>query len=380
MEIKTKNRVGLSIFFFLAGVIFSSWTSRIPTIKASLNLNEAELGSLLFLMPISSFLGLGLSGWLVEKYESRISLFWGFITLCIFFLMIGLSNSVVFFGLSIFLFAFANRILSISINTQSITVQRLFSKKIIGSFHGLWSIGGIVGVGITTLFIALDINIITHFYIVTSVGILTALFCFKILIKKDNTKSRTTISFRKLDPQLLLLGLLIVLIATCEGGMFDWSGIYFKDIVKVDVFSMGYFIFMIFMALSRFASDKLIEKLGMPKMYIISAVLVATGLTIAVAFPYFWPAIIGFSIVGLGTAAVFPMTLALAGKSKNYSPGIAISIVATFAMAGMLLGPPLIGYVAHAFGLRISFTMLIAFALMLIPISKKYFLITTIEE
>lgn len=380
MELKSKNRIGLSIFFFLSGLIFSSWTSRIPSIKSNLNLNEAELGSLLFLMPISSFIGLGFSSWLIEKYDSRIPLIWSFLTISIFILMIGLSNSVLVVGIAIFLFAFSNRILSISINTQSITVQKLYEKKIVGSFHGLWSIGGIVGVGLTTLLIALEVSIKIHFYIITSIVIIAALVSYNILIKDDRSKSSGRIKWRKIDPQIMLLGTLILLIATCEGGMFDWSGIYFKEIVKVEIFSSGYFIFMIFMALSRFASDKLIHKFGMQNMYILSVSFVAVGLGIAVMFPNFWPAIIGFSLVGIGTAAVIPMTLTLAGSSKNYSPGIAISLVSTFAMAGVLVGPPLIGYIAHAFSLRISFLILILFAILIIPVSKKYFSIESTDR
>jgi MFS family permease len=82
---------------------------------------------------------------------------------------------------------------------------------------------------------------------------------------------------------------------------------------------------------------------------------------------------IGFSLVGFGSAAVIPLTYSLAGASKKYSPGMAISLIATFGIAGMLLGPPMIGYLAHAFNLKVSF---IAFALagfMLIPISQLFF-------
>jgi MFS family permease len=129
---------------------------------------------------------------------------------------------------------------------------------------------------------------------------------------------------------------------------------------------------MAFMAFSRFISDRIIDKIGMPTTYVVSALLVISGIGLSILFPRFWPAIIGFSLVGFGTAAIIPMTYTLAGASQKYSPGIAISLIATFGILGMLLGPPLIGYLAHAFGLKISF---IAFALagvMLIPVSQLF--------
>ncbi len=82
---------------------------------------------------------------------------------------------------------------------------------------------------------------------------------------------------------------------------------------------------------------------------------------------------IGFCLVGLGTASIFPMTFLLAGSSRKYSPGMAISIVATYALAGSFTGPPLIGYLAHAFGLRISFFAFAFAGIMLIPASQLFF-------
>jgi MFS family permease len=130
---------------------------------------------------------------------------------------------------------------------------------------------------------------------------------------------------------------------------------------------------MIFMALSRFLSDLVIRKVGMPLTYIASSLCIVLGIGIATIFPFFIPAMIGFSLVGLGTAAVVPMTYVLAGTSHKYSPGMAISIIATYAIAGMLLGPPLIGYLSHAFNLRISFITFALSGLMLIPISQMFF-------
>src|SRR5690606_13512994 len=92
-----------------------------------------------------------------------------------------------------------------------------------------------------------------------------------------------------------------------------------------------------------------------------------------VFYPLFWTSLIGFGLVGLGTAAIVPMTFTLAGHSKKYSPGMAISIIATYSIAGLLIGPPLIGYLAHAFNLRLSFITFAIAGIMLIPMSRLFF-------
>src|SRR5436309_2470438 len=141
-----RQRVFLSLLFFITGFTFATWASRIPTIKANFSLNDAQLGTILLFMPFSSLLGLPLSGWLVSRFDSRIPLAASFVLNTAALLSIGWASNTVWLVLSICVFAFSSRILNISLNTQSINLQKLFDKKINGSFHGLWSSGGIAGV------------------------------------------------------------------------------------------------------------------------------------------------------------------------------------------------------------------------------------------
>jgi MFS family permease len=219
----------------------------------------------------------------------------------------------------------------------------------------------------------LGTSIQTHFIMVGVVALILTLVSYQYLLKNDRAEKGNKIILGKPDPYIFYLGVVAFLSAICEGGMFDWSGIYFQQILHVEIFTYGYLIFMTFMAASRFLSDKIIAIIGMPNTYIMSALCVVTGIAMAVIIPTFWTAMIGFSLVGFGTAAVIPMSYALAGASRKYSPGMAVSIIATYSITGMLLGPPLIGYLAHAFNLRVSFVIFGICGLMLIPVSKLFF-------
>lgn len=373
MKSENQQRIALSTYFFLSGFCFSTWASRIPNIKMAFDLNEAELGNLLMVMPVSSLIGLPVSGWLVSRFESRYPLIVSFILLSVSLSLIGIANNLFLLITGIFAFAFSMRIFNIAMNTQSLTLQKAFPRKIIGSFHGLWSTGGLLGVAFSTLLIKLDIPIYQHLPAVSIFTLILAFIAFSSLLKKDRSPQGNKLRFGKPDKPTMYLGLIVFLAAITEGGMFDWSGVYFKEVVGEDVFTLGYLIFMIFMALSRFFSDRIVEKIGMEKNYIISASLVCFGVLLMITFPYFWPALIGFCLVGIGVAAIFPMTFLLAGSSEKYSPGMAISIISTYAIVGMLLGPPLVGYFAHLFNLQVSFILFFTSALMLIPISQLFF-------
>ena len=212
-----------------------------------------------------------------------------------------------------------------------------------------------------------------HLLSVALFTFIASILAYRYLITHDRSPQGNSLKLGKPDKFILYLGLMVFFAAVCEGGMFDWSGVYFKEVVKEEIFTLGYLIFMVFMALSRFFSDRAIEKLGLEKMYVISASLISTGILTVIIFPYFWPAIAGFSVVGLGVAAIIPMTFSLAGTSEKYSAGMAISIIATYGIVGMLLGPPIIGYLAHLFNLKISFLLFMTSGLMLIPVSQLFF-------
>ena len=211
MDLKNRQRTFLRIFFFISGFCFSTWASRIPTIKTTFDYNEAELGTILLFMPISSLIGLPISGWLISRYDSRIPLAIAFIAVALALLGIGFAFTDVHLIASLCVFAFSMRILNISMNTQAITLQKKFDRRIIGSFHGLWSTGGIVGVGFSTLMVALNITMANHLLLVSVATLATTLFSYKFLLRNDRSTSGNKLILGKPDPYIVYLGLLVFL-------------------------------------------------------------------------------------------------------------------------------------------------------------------------
>lgn len=162
---------------------------------------------------------------------------------------------------------------------------------------------------------------------------------------------------------LLQLGIIGFCCLSCEGCMFDWSGVYFKQVVKAEgsMVSLGYACFMIMMATGRFVGDKLAEKFSRKKMVQVSGVLIFSGMMFAVLLPYLITAAIGFLVVGFGVSTIVPLLYSTVGKADlKVSKGIAIATVSSIGFLGFLMGPPLIGYIAQLAGLQYSF-MTIAF-------------------
>jgi MFS family permease len=146
----------------------------------------------------------------------------------------------------------------------------------------------------------------------------------------------------------------------CEGAMFDWSGIYFQKVVKADKdwVGAGYTAFMCAMATGRFVADWVANHLRFQRTIFFSGLLIATGLMIAVLFPFLGTAIAGFILVGFGVSSVIPLVYSEAGKSTSTSAGMALTAVSSIGFLGFLMGPPVIGVIAGAFSLRISFAFI----------------------
>ena len=343
MELKVKQRIAIGVCFFLSGVCFSTWASRIPTVKDFFYLNEAQLGNLLMVMPITAVLGLPVSGWLVSKYNTRGPLLSSFIIYALCLFGIGLSTSIYMLVIALTGFSFSLRLINVSMNTQAVTLQKEFTKKINGAFHGFWSLGGILGLLLSTIMIKFDIGIAVHLGIVSILTLIGIFIFYPFLLKNDKPKTGNKLILGKPDAFVMYLGLIVFFAAVCEGGIYDWNGVYFKEVVNVELYTTGYLSFMICMTLSRFYSDLIIDKIGIEKTFILSALLIVFGMAASIIFPFFWPAIIGFCITGFGVATLFPMAFTLAGESKKYAVGMTISIISTYSIVGMLVGPPLIG-------------------------------------
>lgn len=355
-----RYRIAASVFFFIAGLTFSTWASRIPAIKYELHLSDAGLGGVLFALPAGLMVSLPLSGWLVSRYGSRPMLMIGSFLYPSILVLLSLSPSVALLTLSLFFFGMAGNLINIAMNTQAVGVELLYGRSVMASFHGLWSLAGFSGALIGTFFVSKDLSPFIHFSFVSVLAILLVLLSYKSTIPHDAGNRQPQKLFVKPDRKILLLGLIAFCCLLCEGAMSDWSGVYFKNIVQSppSLVTLGYVAFTGTMALGRFLGDSLVTKFGVKRMLQLSGVMITTGLLTAVIFPYLLIAIAGFLLVGFGVSSVVPIVYGLAGKSTTMSAGTALAAVSTIGFLGFLIGPPLIGFIAQAVSLRWSFTLI----------------------
>jgi len=361
MNYLSQRRVALGALFFFMGICFASWAARIPDIQAKFQLSEGELGTLLLCLPIGSMLGLPIAGWSVHRYGSR-----SVILICSFAYaftlpLIGLAPSLWTIAPVLMGFGVLGNIMNISLNTQALGLENQFGKSILASFHGIWSMAGFTGAGVGAGMIFLNFSPAAHYVVVALLSAVMILLSQKFVINdKPAPGEESGLVLRKPDALLLRVGLISFLGMMAEGCMFDWSGVYFKKIVEAEpqYVSLGYVCFMGAMASGRFVTDKASNRFGKVPVLQVSGLLIFLGLLLSVVIPNLFTAAIGFLMVGAGVASIVPVSYGIAGRSKLYSPSVALALVSTISFFGFLVGPPLIGFVAELFDLKVSFALI----------------------
>ena len=357
---KRQIRVAVSAFFFCQGLCFATWASRIPDLKSTLHLSDAALGSILLALPAGQLIAMPFSGRLITHFGSKKVLRICALLYAICLTNIGLATQPWHLALGLFLFGVCGNMCNISVNTQAVRAEKIFDRAIMTSFHGVWSIAGFTGAAIGLLMMGQYITPYIHFWIVAALVISTIMITQKYLQPGRAAATEKKSFFSKPDGMLVQLGIIGFFSMASEGAMFDWSGVYFQQIVNApkSLIALGYLTFMIAMATGRFAGDKLITKYGRKNMLRISGILISSGLFTAVLLPHIITATIGFLIVGFGVSSIVPMIFSAAGKHSKISPGIALAAVSSISFLGFLMGPPLIGYVAQLLNLRYSFALI----------------------
>jgi MFS family permease len=366
-------RRAVGAMFFMAGLCFASWASRIATIQEKLHLNEAELGGVLFAIPLGLMISLPLSGWAVTKIGSRRVLVAALGLYGITLITLGFAPTTWTLIGCLVVFGLASNATNISVNTQAVATEALYPKPIMASFHGLWSLAGFLGAGVGAFTIGRDIAPQTHFMIISVIIMVTIAACWRYLHNDKNPAGSGGSAFVMPDKSLIILGLIAFCSMVVEGAMFDWSTIYFKKVVGATKAweGAGYTAGMCFMAAGRFVADGFSHRFGLKRTLQVSGTLSTIGLLIAVIFPTLIPAIIGFMFVGAGISSVVPMIYSAAGKSTTMQPGAAIAAVSTISFVGFLVGPPVIGLLAEVSSLKVSFIFLAIMAALVVVFTTK---------
>ncbi|MGV8135810.1 MAG: MFS transporter [Mangrovibacterium sp.] len=349
-------------FYFLQGLCFSSWASRIPDIKTTLGLNDAAWGTILLMIPLGQITGMMFSGLLVTKLGSKRILRFAILGYCLSLIAIGSARTEFALLAGLVIFGFFGNFCNIAVNTQGVTIESMYDKPIMASFHGGWSLAGLTGGAVGLIMTSSGIAPLFHFTFIALLVIIGSAFNIGYLQPDVRRAEKTGGISTKKKPELFLfwLGILAFCGMAAEGAMADWSGLYLKDIVQMPHYlaPLGLTMYMVTMATGRFFVDSFTHRWGRKQVLQGGGALIFVGLSLAVIYPHPLLTLVAFMIIGMGTAGIVPTVYSVAGQKTKIPTGFALTVVSSISFLGFLLGPPLIGYVSNATSLRYSYGMI----------------------
>lgn len=370
-------RLATAAFFFISGFGYSSWASRIPFIQQQLHLNEAQLGAVLFAMPIGLMLTMPFTSYLLGRVNSRKIVLLGALSFNLVLSLPGFATHTWQIVLILFCFGSTRNMFNLSINAQSVGVQKLYSHSIITTFHGIWSMAGFAGAAFGYLMVKFNIGTAYHLTSVSAVLLFLVIYFYKDTLNQEPLAQQTKKPVFSLpDKHLMKFAIICFGCMSCENTMYDWTAIYFEKAVHATKSgaTAAFVIYMVCMTIGRFTGDKLVTRFGIKALLRWSGWLIFGGLSLAVVLPYAIPAAAGFAMVGFGVSCIVPLVFSMAGKSKTMSSGQALASISTIGYLGFLMVPPLVGFVAQAANLRWSFGIIALLGAVII------FMVSTIKE
>ena len=239
-------------------------------------------------------------------------------------------------------------------NVDAAALERRSAKPIMSSFHGLFSLGGMVGSAIGGAFAAAGVPPLTHF-VVSAVLFGAVAICVFPWLPAEQADGGPSLGFRFTRP-LAILGAIAFCVLVGEGAMADWTAVYLRDVLGTGPGSaaLGYAVFSGAMAAGRFTGDWLNLRLGPARLVRGGAVLATVGIGFALAGNSVALALIGFACVGAGFSCIVPIVFGAGANVEGIAPGAGVAAVTTAGYLGFLTGPPLIGFTAEFAGLRVG--------------------------
>jgi MFS family permease len=365
-------RIANTVFFFVSGFGYSSWVSRIPHIQAQLNLSEAEFGAVLFAFPIGLMFTMPFTGKLLNKYSSRYIMLLGAIMFNIVLALPGLVAFVWQLVLVLLIFGTSRNLFNLSINAQSLEVQKLYAKSIITRFHAVWSIAVFSGAGLGYVMVTQKIAPSHHLLGVSVFMMVVTAFFYPMCIHNQPVPVKKKF-FALPEKNLIKFALICFVSMACENTMYDWSGIYFENILKASpkLTSAAFVFFATAVTLGRLFGDFGVMRFGTKKILLYSGILLTAGFAICFMLPYAYPTILGYVLIGFGVSCVVPLVFSIAGRNPDLNSGTAITSISTIGYFGFLLVPPMVGVISEYLSMKWAFLVMAVLGVLMIFMVNK---------
>ncbi len=350
---------------FVAGV----WGVHVPSLKAHYALDERMLAGALLATSLGSVLTLTIAGRLVASLGVRTTAVlagWGF---C---LALGLTLVLPGFWALLpvmLLLGAGESVFDVAINTEGSALETLTGRAVMSGFHGMFSLGAMIGAAAAAAMIRGNVPSSMQLAIVGAVVATSIAVAARGMLSSHPAAESSQANFTWPKGALLLIGMLILSGMLAEGVMYNWSVLYVAQELHApqELAALAYVAFAGATAAMRFAGDSVRARISERTMLVAGPALAAFAMLLVLLVARPWFAMVGFAFVGIGLATVVPILYNAATRVPGVSRAAAIASVSSIGYLGFMIGPPIIGALAHATSLTIAMgTQIVAAAVLIV--------------
>jgi MFS family permease len=360
-------RTAIFTIFFVTGLGFASWASRLPAVKNDLGINDLQVGILLFVAGAASIVGLSLANVIVVRWGARRGMIATIITFSLGVAVVGVGvqtmESYAITAVGLGLMGIGMSATDVMMNVEAAAVEQAFERTLMPLFHAFFSIGTVVGAGIGVAMAAWQVAVGWHLWAIGVLVLAAGLFSLRAVpsreIVHDGPATKATRRERIAealsvwrDPRTYAIGAIMLGMAFAEGSANDWLTIAMVDghDQTEAVGAVALTVFSVAMTVFRILGGPLVDRIGRVWTLRILAVAAAVGLVMFILAPSLPIAFIGVALWGAGASLGFPLGMSAAADDPAKAAA-SVSAAATIGYLAFLCGPPILGWISHEIGI-----------------------------
>ena len=363
------TRIATRLAFLAAGLGMACWAPLVPYAKARLGISDSGLGLYLICLGAGSIVAMPITGALVTRFGSRPAIMAGGAGLAVTLPLLAIAASGAALAPTLLLFGASLGTIDVAMNVHAVEVEQAAGTPLMSGFHGMFSLGGLIGAGGITTLLSIGLPPIGA----AGAGAILTSLCIAFAAPRllRTRPDRHEPMFAIPSGVVLVIGMLAFAAFLTEGALLDWSALLLtrSQALPIAQGGLGYAVFAIAMTAGRLSGDRIVRALGAVRVMLLGGVLVTAGFAwLLLLRPY--ASLGGFLLVGLGAANLVPTLFSAVGRQDAMPRSLAIAAMTTLGYAGVLAGPAVIGFVSQWFGLPGAFAML-AIIMLAFPISRR---------
>ena len=361
--------IAICAIFLASGLSISTWASRVPAIRASLDIENSGVGLLLLGMGVASIIGLSVAPAVLARLGARTGMLTALVLVGVGLAIIGFgADALQVFGVALVglaLFGFGNGAVDVMMNVEGAALEKATGRTIMPLLHAFFSFGTVIGAGLGFVAVSMGISVMAHCVAMAVVILVVAFVSIANVPRREvamdapaaeeraHWRERLSTSLQAWkEPRTYTLGVIMLGMAFAEGSANDWlpSAVVFGHGAPEEAGPAVLAVFSVAMTVGRIAGGPVVDRLGRVVVLRVLAATAAAGLLLFIVAPFGPLVFIGAALWGLGASLGFPIGMSAAADDPAKAAS-RVAAAATIGYIAFLCGPPILGWIGDHIGL-----------------------------